>query len=114
MNRIELVDKIAAEHGLTHAASARILKSFVDAIVGAVRKGEPVGIVGFGTFRQVPRAARKGFNPKTGESIRIAARKVPKFIPGSAFKGLVDPRVAARKAAAKKPGRKTAAKRARG
>ena len=56
-------------------------------------------LVGFGTFKQVARAARTGFNPKAGTKIKIAASKVPKFVAGAAFKAAVDPKVAKRKAA---------------
>jgi DNA-binding protein HU-beta len=63
--------------------------SFVETIVTTVRKGGEVGIVGFGTFKQVKRAARKARNPATGESIKLRAKKMPKFIPGAPFKAAV-------------------------
>jgi len=68
--------------------------------------------VGFGTFKQVARAARTGLNPSSGEKIKIAAQKVPKFVPGAAFKAAVDPKAAKRKAekAAAKPAKKAPAK----
>jgi DNA-binding protein HU-beta len=113
MNRLELARKIADEHGLSHAAAARILGTVTSTIMAAVKKGNPVGIVGFGTFRLVSRAARKGYNPKAGVAIKVPARKVPKFVPGTGFKDLVDARVAARRAeAAKKTARKAARRRA--
>lgn len=110
MNRLELVEKLAAEHELSRAQAGRVLKTVVDTIVTAVKKGDTVGIVGFGTFKQVARAARKGFNPQAGEAIKIPARKVPKFVPGAAFKAAVDPKAAARKAEAKKPAKKSGKK----
>jgi DNA-binding protein HU-beta len=100
MNRVELIEKIATEHELTKAAAGRILETITSAIVTAVKKGDSVGLVGFGTFKQVSRAARKGFNPREGKAIKIPASKIPKFVPGSKFKAAVDPKTAKRKAAA--------------
>jgi DNA-binding protein HU-beta len=97
-----------------------VLDTVLDAIVGAVKKGDAVTLVGFGTFKQVARAARTGFNPQAGTKIKIAAAKVPKFTAGSAFKAAVDAKYAKRKAekaaaapkkaVAKKPAAKKAAK----
>ncbi|WP_429610476.1 HU family DNA-binding protein [Variovorax sp. W2I14] len=112
VNRIELVEKIATTHTVSKAEAARILETVTSAIVAAVKKGDPVQIVGFGTFKQVARAARTGFNPQAGTAIKIAAQKVPKFVPGAAFKAAVDPKAAKRKAdkaAAAKPAPKKAA-----
>ncbi|CAN7623271.1 HU family DNA-binding protein [Variovorax sp. LjRoot175] len=105
MNRIELVEKIATAHTVSKAEAARILETVTGSIVAAVKKGDPVQLVGFGTFKQVARAARTGLNPSTGEKIKIAAAKLPKFVPGSAFKAAIDPKAAKRKAdkAAAKP-----------
>jgi len=112
LNRIELVEKIAAAHNVSKAESARILETVTSSIVAAVKKGDPVQIVGFGTFKQVARAARTGVNPSLGTKIKIAAQKVPKFVPGAAFKAAVDPKAAKRKAekVAAKPAAKPAAK----
>jgi DNA-binding protein HU-beta len=111
MNRIELVEKIATAHQLSKAEAARVLETVTSAIVGAVKKGDAVQLVGFGTFKQVARAARTGVNPSTGEKIKIAAAKLPKFVAGSAFKAAIDPKGAKRKAdkAAAKPVAKKAA-----
>ncbi|CAN7607617.1 HU family DNA-binding protein [Variovorax sp. LjRoot290] len=111
MNRIELVEKIATAHTVSKAEAARILETVTGSIVAAVKKGDPVQLVGFGTFKQVARAARTGLNPSTGEKIKIAAAKLPKFVPGSAFKAAIDPKAAKRKAdkAAAKPVAKKAA-----
>ena len=98
MNRIQLVEKIATAHSLSKAEAARVLETVTSSIVAAVKKGDPVQIVGFGTFKQVARAARSGFNPQAGTKIKIAAQKVPKFVPGAAFKAAVDPKAAKRKA----------------
>ena len=111
VNRIELVEKIAATHNVSKAEAARILETVTGSIVAAVKKGDPVQIIGFGTFKQVARAARSGFNPQAGTKIKIAAQKVPKFVPGASFKAAVDPKAAKRKAdkAAVKPVAKKAA-----
>jgi len=126
MNRVELIERIATQHGLTKAEAGRILATLLDTVVTSVKKGETVTLPGFGSFKQVARAARTGYNPRAGTKIKIAAVKLPKFSPGSAFKAAVDPRAAARKAAkagtaataktatAKKvPAKKAAAKKAR-
>ena len=112
LNRIELVEKIAVAHNLSKAEAARVLETITSSIVAAVKKDDPVQIVGFGTFKQVARAARSGFNPSAGTKIKIAAQKVPKFVPGAAFKAAVDPKAAKRKAdkaVAAKPAAKKAA-----
>lgn len=112
MNRIELVEKIATAHTLSKAEAARVLETVTGSIVNAVKKGDAVQLVGFGTFKQVARAARSGFNPQAGTKIKIAATKVPKFTPGAAFKAAIDPKAAKRKAekaAAAKPAVKKAA-----
>ena len=98
MNRIELVQTIATQHDLSKAEAARVLETVTSAIVTAVKKGDPVQILGFGTFKQVARAARTGVNPSTGDKLKIAAAKLPKFVPGAAFKAAVDPKGAKRKA----------------
>ncbi|VTU40450.1 hypothetical protein H4CHR_05170 [Variovorax sp. PBS-H4] len=111
MNRIELVEKIATGHNLSKAEAARVLETVTSSIVNAVKKDDSVQIVGFGTFKQVARAARSGFNPQAGTKIKIAATKVPKFVAGAAFKAAIDPKAAKRKAekAAAKPAVKKAA-----
>ena len=98
MNRIELVETIAAKHGLSKAEAGRVLDTILEAVVGTVKKGDAVSLVGFGSFKLVARAARTGFNPQSGTKIKIAAAKVPKFTPGAAFKAAVDAKFAKRKA----------------
>jgi len=98
VNRIELVQTIADKHELSKAEAGRVLDTIIDSIVGAVKKGDSVSLVGFGTFKQVARAARTGFNPQAGTKIKIAAAKVPKFTAGTAFKAAVDAKFAKRKA----------------
>ena len=99
MNKTELIEHLATKHALTKAEAGRILATLIDAVVTTVKKGGAVAIPGFGSFKQHARAARTGVNPSTGDKIKIAAAKLPKFTPGSAFKAAVDPKAAARKAA---------------
>ena len=87
MNKSDLVDAIAKSADLSKASAARALDSTVEAIKKALKKGDTVSLVGFGTFKVGKRAARNGRNPRTGETIKIKAAKVPKF---SAGKGLKD------------------------
>lgn len=99
MNRIELVEHLAEKHELSKAEAARILETLTTAIMTTVKKGEDVSLLGFGTFKKTAKAARKGFNPRTKAAIKIPARSLPKFVPGSKFKALVDPKDAKRRAA---------------
>ncbi len=98
MNRTELVEKIATTHGLTKTLAAEVLSTTLETIQLAVKKGDPVQLVGFGTFKSTKRAARTGKYPKTGEALKIAAAIVPRFVPGSAFKDIVDPKNAKKRA----------------
>jgi len=82
-----LVDAIAKSAEISKAAAARALDATVDSIKKALKKGDTVSLVGFGTFKVGKRAARNGRNPRTGATIKIKAAKVPKF---SAGKGLKD------------------------
>lgn len=100
MNRIELIEKLASAHGFTNAEAGRIVQTFVDTIVESVKKNDGLSLVGFGSFKLVSKAARKARNPRTGETIKIGARKVPKFTPGAAFLDAVDSKRAAARAAA--------------
>lgn len=83
MNKGELVSAIADKSGLSKAASEKALNAMIDAISGSLKKGERVGLVGFGSFSISQRSARKGRNPQTGKEITIAAKKVVKFKPGA-------------------------------
>ncbi len=89
MNKGDLVTKIAADAGITKAQAEGAFNSLVGAITGALKKGQKVTIVGFGTYSVAKRKARTGRNPQTGATIKIAARKVPKFTPGSELKKAV-------------------------
>jgi len=87
VNKSDLVDAIAKSAELSKAAAGRALDATVDTIKKALKKGDTVSLVGFGTFKVGKRAARNGRNPRTGATIKIKAAKVPKF---SAGKGLKD------------------------
>jgi DNA-binding protein HU-beta len=87
MNKSDLVDAIAKSADISKAAAGRALDATVDSIKKALKKGDTVSLVGFGTFKVGKRAARNGRNPRTGATIKIKAAKVPKF---SAGKGLKD------------------------
>ncbi|MEE4202132.1 MAG: HU family DNA-binding protein [Halieaceae bacterium] len=90
MNKNELIDVIAAEADLPKAAAGRALDAAIGAITDQLAKGESVAIVGFGTFAVKPRAAREGRNPRTGETIKIAASNTPSFKPGKGLKDAVN------------------------
>ena len=87
MNKTELIESIARSADMTKADATRALEATIDSIKTALKKGDSVALVGFGTFSVGKRAARTGRNPRTGQEIKIKAVKVPKF---SAGKGLKD------------------------
>ena len=89
MTKVELVDKMAKDAKVTKAAAGKALDSFVDGVKKALKKGDKVTLIGFGTFSVTQRKARKGRNPQTGAEIKIPARKAPKFTAGLAFKKAV-------------------------
>lgn len=91
MNKTDLIDAIAAAADLPKASAGRALDAVVDSISDALSKGEPVTLVGFGTFAVKHRAAREGRNPQTGQTIPIKASNVPGFKPGKALKDAVNP-----------------------
>lgn len=83
MNKSELIDAVAAESGLTKADSKRAIEAFISSVGSALKKGDKLALVGFGSFSVSDRPARTGRNPKTKETITIPARKVVRFKPGS-------------------------------
>ncbi len=90
MTKSELVEKMAEDTGITKAAAAKALDSFMDGVIQALKKKEgKVTLVGFGTFSKVRRKARKGRNPRTGDEIKIKACNVVKFKPGKKLKDTV-------------------------
>ncbi|MDD2776583.1 MAG: HU family DNA-binding protein [Gallionella sp.] len=90
MNKSDLIDAIAASADISKAAAARALDATVESIKAALKNGDTVNLVGFGTFKVGERAARNGRNPKTGETIQIAAAKIPKFSAGKSLKDAVN------------------------
>ena len=90
MNKAELVDAIAKDTGLSKKDSEGALKSIIENISDELAKGHEVSLIGFGTFGVGKRAARTGRNPKTGETIKIAASKSPKFKAGTALKDKIN------------------------
>ena len=90
MNKSQLIDTIAASADISKADAGRALDAFTDAVTSALKDGDQVALVGFGTFSVRERAARSGRNPQTGETIQIAAAKVPSFKAGKALKDAVN------------------------
>ncbi|MFZ1964952.1 MAG: HU family DNA-binding protein [Roseiarcus sp.] len=93
MNKLELVEQIAAETELTKVSAAAALEAALDGIAKSLRKGEEVRLVGFGTFSVRERAAGKGRNPATGKEIRIQASKNARFKAGAALKASLNKKV---------------------
>lgn len=90
MNKSQLIDKIAAGADISKAAAGRSLDAFIEAVTEALKEGDSVALVGFGTFAVRERAARAGRNPQTGAPIDIPAGKIPSFKPGKALKDSVN------------------------
>ncbi len=90
MNKTDLINVMADEAEISKKEAEAALKAFVDAVTKALVKGDKVQLVGFGTFEVSKRSAREGRNPKTGESMKIAACKAPKFKAGKALKDVVN------------------------
>ena len=90
MNKAELVDAVAGASNLSKADAGRAVDAVVDSVTSALKRGEQVSVVGFGTFSVKHRAARAGRNPRTGETIQIAASNVPGFKAGKGLKDAVN------------------------
>ena len=90
MNKTELVAAMADQTGLTKKDVEAVLKAFTDVVSGELKKGGKVQLVGFGTFEVSERAAREGRHPQSGEPMKIAASKAPKFKAGKALKDMVN------------------------
>ena len=90
MNKTELVAAMAEESGLSRKDAEAALKAFTNVVSEELKKGGKVQLVGFGTFEVSERAAREGRNPRSGETMTIAASKSPKFKAGKALKDLVN------------------------
>ena len=90
MNKAELIEAVAESSDISKAAATRAVDSVLEAVTKALKKGDQVTLVGFGTFVVRKRAARSGRNPRTGETIKIKAAKVPGFRAGKALKDAVN------------------------
>ena len=90
MNKSELIDAIAASADIPKAVAGRALDAVIDSVTGALKAGDDVVLVGFGTFSVKERAERDGRNPQTGKTIKIAAAKKPGFKAGKALKEAVN------------------------
>jgi len=90
MNKTELIDAMADSADISKAAAGRAFEAAVAAITEALKEGDQVSLIGFGTFKISERAARTGRNPQTGETIQIKASKSPSFKAGKALKDAVN------------------------
>jgi DNA-binding protein HU-beta len=89
VNKQDLIDSVAEATDMPKSAAGRAVDAVIESITGALKAGDSVSLVGFGTFTVKERAARQGRNPKTGETINIAAAKVPGFKAGKGLKDAV-------------------------
>ena len=83
MNKSELINAMAAESGLSKTDAKKALDAFISVVTNAMKEGDKVAVVGFGTFSVSERAGRTGINPSTKQPIEIPAKKVVKFKPGA-------------------------------
>lgn len=90
MNKTELVAAVAEQAGLSRKDAEAAVKAFTDVVADALKNGDKIQLVGFGTFEVSERAAREGRNPKSGEVMNIPASKTPKFKAGKALKDMVN------------------------
>lgn len=89
MNKKQLIEVVSNDTGVTKSDVERILNSIVETTKKTVVAGDTVQLIGFGTFKAVDKKATTARNPKTGETIKIKAKRVPKFVVGTAFKDAV-------------------------
>lgn len=89
MNKSELTHALAEKLDITNAAANAAINAFMGVVEDALKKGEDIALVGFGTFKLNHRPAREGRNPRTGEALKIAAAAIPKFVPGKSLKEAV-------------------------
>ncbi|HLS29565.1 MAG TPA: HU family DNA-binding protein [Flavobacteriaceae bacterium] len=90
MNKSNLIDAMAEDAGITKAAAKKTLESFLENVEGALSRGDRVSLVGFGSWSVTRRAAREGRNPQTGKTIKIPAKNVVKFRPGSGLQKAIN------------------------
>lgn len=89
MTKADLIEKVVKDSGVTKAAAEEVLKAILSTISKSLKKGEPVSLIGFGTFSVGKRAARIGRNPQTGAALKIKASKTAKFKAGKALKDAI-------------------------
>lgn len=90
MRKQDLVKEVAGEAGLSEAQATKAVNAFIEAIQNALARNDEVQISGFGSFKVVERAGREGRNPRTGEAMKIAARRSPTFKAGTQLKRIVE------------------------
>jgi DNA-binding protein HU-beta len=90
MNKADLIEAIASNAGITKADAKKALDAFITATSTALKKGDRIALVGFGSFSVAKRSARTGRNPQTGKEIKIPAKKVVKFKAGAELSGVVN------------------------
>ncbi len=90
MKKVELIESVAAKAGITKADAGKAVDALFETITGALKEGDKVPVVGFGTFGVSKRAAREGRNPQTGATVKIAARNAVSFKAGSALKEAIN------------------------
>ncbi|HYD66447.1 HU family DNA-binding protein [Azospirillum sp.] len=90
MNQAELIESVANAAGIKKTEAAKVVQSVFEGISSALGKGEEVRLAGFGIFEVAERAAREGRNPRTGEVVKIAASKAPKFKPAKQLRDAVN------------------------
>lgn len=89
MTKADLIEKISSSAGISKTDAGKALAATIEAVKITLKKGQKVTLVGFGTFSISKRKARKGRNPRTGEAIKIAAAKIPKFTPGKTLRDAI-------------------------
>jgi DNA-binding protein HU-beta len=89
MNKAQLIDAVAAKAGLTKVDAKKAIDAFIGVTAGALKKGDRLALVGFGSFAVTKRSARTGRNPRTGATIKIAAKKIVRFKPGAELNKMV-------------------------
>jgi len=102
VNKSELVEKVSADAELSKTQAERAVQAFIDTVMTEVKAGRKVSLMGFGSFNQTSRRARKGRNPQTGAEVKIPASKGVRFSAGASFKTLLNTKGSARKTAAAK------------
>ncbi len=90
MTKAEIISKVAEQAEITKVAAEKAFEAVIGSITGAIRTGDRLTVIGFGTFSVNSRKARKGRNPRTGEMIKIPAKKIPKFSASAALKAMVN------------------------